>query len=227
MYLKRRKLNGESFDTTAQTTSNVLTNSAIDIEETPGTIYYNTATMSVRLFDGTNWSTLTMVADPPAWTELAMESATTPAPNVVTHSTGYWPGWHLFNGTAGPGDSWHSLTGTGFTPNVDYAGTQGLTGIAKKGDWVTVDRGTPYRVTGYTLWGRIESFDGQPLDFDIVYSTDGTNWTSAHRVVDCGISRTVPYQSDFPGGKINARYWGVQVTRSNSNFVILSDLTFY
>lgn len=162
------------------------------------------------------------------WIDQEMISYTSPAPNIVTASSVVsviFEGWRLFNSArAVSGDCWHSEYN--YTANVDYSGSAGLTGIANTGEWCVIDVGANYIVSSFVLYGRPDSDNGQPVDFDIVYSNDGSTWQSALRVVGATITTTTVSYPGTISPPINARYWGIQVSKTNSQFVMLSWLDF-
>jgi len=146
-----------------------------------------------------------------------------------------WPDvWHISDNVSNlNGNWWHAdddvgvgFRYTGTNPSV-WIGTGDLTGNASivPGEWIKWVRSDgPKLVTQYKISNRALNKGQEPLDFQLLYSDDGTYWEIANtRTSEVWTTHTETHTIvlDTP---ISSSYWAVQVSVTTDNLLILAEV---
>ena len=153
-----------------------------------------------------------------------MTSASAPAGYAVTASSIHpvFPqSWKLFDGDLTTfGNWWH--TGDVFNESGDFLGlTPGKTGITNNGAWAVLTLDVARSISSCTLYSN--PGESPPRSWHVMYSTDGTNYTSAFNSAG-NVAGYASITNTFV--PVVAKYWGIQVYKANTTGTIIQELRF-
>ena len=162
------------------------------------------------------------------WVRPAMTSLNTPVDYEVStnssNGTVYWKAFDDVVNEAG-GHYWHTVgtdfSGVGYTWSGVGAGKQG---IPANGAWIVLKLANMQFVSQYTIYPRMLSSDGRAVDWYLIYSIDGTNYSIGHTVTNNPTNTSSPIINNIT--PVLAKYIGIQVTKSNSTFSLINDISF-
>jgi hypothetical protein len=158
-----------------------------------------------------------------------MTSATTPAPYIASsNSTNVTSSvWGGFDGIISSGGNWwHTITGdfSGALNTYNGTGVQ-KAGITNPGAWLALQFDKARPISKYRYWPRSNVIDGTAKSWNIMYSLDGINYVVVDTKVDQTLTFNVPVTYTFTS--VTAKYWGINIYKSNETYCITSELTFY
>jgi hypothetical protein len=156
------------------------------------------------------------------WYSPAMTGFTLNGYTVTTNSGNN--SWRGFSGSLVSGQWWGTAAVFTLTGNA-YDGSAGShkTGVAP-GTWLVMEIPSEKLVYEYTLRMRNDASAPSPVDWTIIYSTDGTNYKVADTVAGVVPVADAVYNIKFT--PVNAKFIGVNVTKSNSTSIIIQNLSF-
>jgi hypothetical protein len=156
------------------------------------------------------------------WYSPAMTGFTLNGYTVTTNSGNN--SWRGFSGSLVSGQWWGTAAVFTLAGNA-YDGSAGShkTGVAP-GTWLVMEIPSEKLVYEYTLRMRNDASAPSPVDWTIIYSTDGTNYKVADTVAGVTPVADAVYNIKFT--PVNAKFIGVNVTKSNSTSIIIQNLSF-